>query len=117
MRIFAYRTGSLSTLLAGFVGFVVFGSGSFAFGQVNYWWDPAMVSPATGGSGTWDATSFDWVTPAINSPLPAVPWVDGNIANFSGGTNPTVTLGAPVLADQINFNTTGYTIAGSGGNT
>jgi fibronectin-binding autotransporter adhesin len=116
MRTSAFRAGSLSILFAALFSLSALGSGSSAFGQVNFWWDPAGVSPATGGSGTWDATAFDWLTPAINSPLPAVPWVDGNIANFSG-TAGTVTLGAPVTADQINFNTTGYTIAGSGGNT
>ncbi|HEV2972624.1 MAG TPA: autotransporter-associated beta strand repeat-containing protein [Pirellulales bacterium] len=105
-----------TTLLAAFVGVAAFGSGSSAFGQLNFWWDPAGVSPATGGSGVWDALSPDWLTPAINSPLPAVPWVNGNIANFSG-TAGTVTVGAPITADQINFNTTGYTIAASGGNT
>jgi autotransporter-associated beta strand protein len=102
-------------LLATFFGFAAFGSGSSAFGQLNFWWDPAGVSPATGGSGTWDTTTFDWLTPAINSPLPAVPWVNGNIANFSGAAG-TVTVGAPITADQINFNTTGYTIGASGGN-
>jgi fibronectin-binding autotransporter adhesin len=116
MRTSVFRNGTLSTLLAGFVGFAMFASGSVALGQVNYWWDPAMVSPATGGAGTWDNSSFDWLTPAINSPLSAVPWIDGSIANFSG-TAGTVTLGASVTPNQINFNTTGYTIAGSGANT
>jgi fibronectin-binding autotransporter adhesin len=97
------------------LGLIVFGTTGLAVGQVNFWWDPAAVSPATGGSGTWDALSSDWLTPNVDSPLPAVPWVDGNIANFSG-TAGTVTLGASVAPDQINLNTTGYTIAGSGGN-
>lgn len=112
-----YRARPLSIVVAAFLGVIVFGVSSSAVGQVNFWWDPAGVSPATGGSGTWDTSAFDWLTPNINSPLPAVPWVDGNIANLSGGTNPTVTLGTGVIADQINFNTTGYTIAGSGANT
>ncbi len=92
--------------------------GTTAHGQASLYWDPTGVSPATaGGSGIWDELIHsDWLTPNINSPLPAVAWVDGSIANFSGGTNPTVTLGSSVIANQINFNSTGYTIAGSGGN-
>jgi fibronectin-binding autotransporter adhesin len=84
---------------------------------VGMWWDPTGVTPAAGGSGTWDEIQANWLTPNINSPLPTVPWVDDSIANFSGGSTPTVTLGASVIADQVNLLTTGYTIAGSGGNT
>jgi fibronectin-binding autotransporter adhesin len=92
-------------------------NGNTARGQASFYWDPTGVSPATGGgSGIWDELIHsDWLTPNINSPLPAVPWVDGSIADFSGGTTPTVTLGSSVIANQINFNSTGYTIAGSGG--
>jgi hypothetical protein len=82
-----FRARPHSFFLAPMLGLIVFGSTGLVMGQVNFWWDPAGVSPATGGSGTWDATSFDWLTPSINSPLPTVPWVDGSIANFSGGAN------------------------------
>src|SRR5271166_826358 len=118
MSPFARGSRAYCLVVAAIAATCILQAGQVAKGVgVAMWWDPTGVTPAAGGSGTWDEIQFNWLTPSINSPLPTVPWVDGSIANFSGGSTPTVTLGSSVIADEINFNTTGYTIAGSGGNT
>ena len=115
----SFARGSLiySLAVAGLTATIILRAGQVAQGTpASYWWDPTGVTPAAGGTGTWDESQMNWLTPNINSPLPTGSWLDDSIANFSGGSTPTVTLGSSVIADGINFNTTGYTLAGSGGN-
>lgn len=58
-----------------------------------------------GGSGTWDNTIANW------TPGP-VAWVNGgDTAVFNTGAG-TVTLGVPITAGGLTFNSSGYTIAG-----
>lgn len=68
-------------------------------------------SAITGGTGAWDTTTGNWTTDAgVNN----IAWVNANndTAIF-GGTAGTVTLGAPITAGGLTFNTTGYIVAGN----
>lgn len=78
-------------------------------------WDPNLGFPGNGGSGVWDNTTVRWnfLNAGVyrswsNSP--------DKSAMFSG-TAGTVTLGDNITARNLIFDTTGYTIAGSGSNT
>jgi fibronectin-binding autotransporter adhesin len=74
-------------------------------------WDADGVAPL-GGTGPWDTTNPFW--------FDGVSYVNWNNASNDdavfGGTAGTVTLSAPITANSLTFNTTGYTLAG-GGNT
>ncbi len=70
-------------------------------------WDPgATGSGSNGGSGTWSTGS--WWNGSVDGP-----WVGGTDAAFSGGATPTVSLGGPITANNLFFNSTGYSITGS----
>ena len=59
-----------------------------------------------GGTGTWNATGgSQWSGGAWSN--------TGNYNAVFGGTAGTVTLGAPITAVDLKFNTTGYSITGS----
>jgi autotransporter-associated beta strand protein len=62
-----------------------------------------------GGTGTWTATGgTDW-TPLGNST--AGPWSSNATAVFQG-TAGTVTLAAPIVAEALNFGSSGYLVTG-----
>jgi autotransporter-associated beta strand protein len=83
---------------------------SSASAQTNLFWDQdGDTTTATGGTGTWN-TSNTWRSGSSTGTLGD--WSDGNVAVF-GGTAGTVTLSAPVSANGLTFNTTGYAITGS----
>lgn len=74
-------------------------------------WDADGVSGgATGGTGPWDTTSLLWDSAGVMRA-----W--GNSLSDSavfGGTAGTVTLGQPIYAGGLVFNTSGYVIDGAG---
>lgn len=84
-----------------------------ASAQQSLTWDPGK-SGGSGGTGTWDLnTTADWYNGTSD-----VDWLDNsalgaNTALF-GGSAGTVTLNSSLSASNLIFNTTGYTISGSG---
>jgi fibronectin-binding autotransporter adhesin len=101
-------------VLAGAMGGIIplmFQHGSTA---ATLTWDPG-TTPLTpsGGTGTWDlTTTSNWSNGSADSQ-----WVDTNgssgVAVFAG-TAGTVTENSTLGALALNFETTGYTISGSG---
>ena len=77
-------------------------------------WDPSGDPANLGGTGTWDyLTPTQWDD---NGSLPNVAWTDVkglDVASFNGTGN-LVHLGAPMTANGLTFNTTGYTIDNNG---
>ena len=72
-------------------------------------WDPGLTTTSSFGSGTWDTTTPEWASGGSDAV-----WASG-IATFAGtqsGTA-TVTLGAPITATALNFNTSGYDLVAS----
>ncbi len=72
---------------------------------------PLIWRPGTGGSGNWSnsASATDWS---------GGPWSSSASGVFNDGSGPyTVTLTDPITSLGLRFNTTGYTIAGTGSNT
>ena len=77
---------------------------------------PAHAAVNTWNNGTanslWDLTSPNWTSPTV--------WVDGADAVFGAlgaepsGLGPAVTLGSPITAQNITFNSTNYIINGGG---
>src|SRR5215216_5405130 len=79
-----------------------------AHAQTDYYWNAP-----TGSTGTWDIVNGTWSTTAAG-PVDYTWTNSGNErANF-GNTGGTVTLGAPITANGINFLTANYVIAGGG---
>jgi autotransporter-associated beta strand protein len=72
----------------------------------------ALLGNGLGGTGTWDSTSLSWWNGTAGSNQT---WNNGNDdgAVFAG-TAGTVTLGSAITAGSLTFNTTGYTVAGTG---
>lgn len=79
--------------------------------QAEIFWDgTSTTGAADGGSGVWDNVSLNWSDAATGGA--AVAWTDFETAVF-GGAAGTVTIDAAgVLAFDVNFETTGYTITG-----
>ena len=77
-------------------------------------WDPTHV-PATpaGGVGTWDLSSLNWSNGSTD-----VAWTDTTAGGVDlavfGGTAGAVALNTNLSALGLQFNTTGYTISGTG---
>ncbi len=83
--------------------------------SAQLYWAGTGSNPATAGSGTWDNANMQW-----SSTFPgytAAMW-DSNIANFNGTGGGTVTLGANINVNDINFsaNAGGFTLLNSGAN-
>ncbi len=78
-------------------------------------WDPNLDNGVTAGSGTWELATPKWFG-APGGLWPNQTAADADIALFAGtGTGPfTVNLGAPIVANGLTFDVTGYTI-GNGG--
>lgn len=72
----------------------------------------AVLQWIGGASGAWDTTSPDWF-----DGLNTVAWRNGDTAVFNGtAASVTIAQGAAISAAEIEFTTTGYSIAaGSGG--
>lgn len=54
----------------------------------------------------WDLTSANWTSPTI--------WADGASAIFGATGAGTVSLGSPIIAQDLSFNAAGYTLQGNG---
>jgi fibronectin-binding autotransporter adhesin len=101
-------TGVIQTTIPGEINLIV--SGPSALTQ---FWDGATTTgdgTVHGGSGTWNNTATNWTTPngAINAS-----W-QGALAVFEG-TAGTVTVGAPISYQGLQFSTTGYVVTATGG--
>jgi len=57
------------------------------------------------GGGTWDLVTSNWT--------PGGTWTNGNDAIFSG-TSGTITLSGSILANNLTFNSNGWTLSGGG---
>jgi autotransporter-associated beta strand protein len=98
-------------LAAAVMGVAVVGCASWSSAvTTTYTWDPAGTGNS-GGTNNWDTTSTFWDTTAGTGKL----WgnTTSSLALF-GGNMGTVTLNGSVQAIGLQFNTTGYTISGTG---
>ncbi len=79
-----------------------------------YIWDPTLIGVGGGGPGTWDNVTANWFDGAADVLWPNTA-VNADEAVFGGvaGTG-LVTLGAPIFANRLTFNTNGYNV-GDGG--
>ncbi|MDR6842178.1 autotransporter-associated beta strand repeat-containing protein [Pseudoxanthomonas sacheonensis] len=78
------------------------------------YWDVNTTGVGNGGTGAWDLTSSFWSPNADGVSGPYVTWNNAALDDvFFGGTAGTVTLGTPITAHNLTFNTTGYTLTGS----
>jgi autotransporter-associated beta strand protein len=95
---------------------------------VVYYWDPNGVTPAVGGSGTWDTVSLQWTTGTTTGPLTA--WPNGNpnadmaifLDSSPAAPNNTVTIASDttVYVNYLNLqnaaNANFYTFQGGNSN-
>jgi len=90
-------------------------TGQATFGQTNAVWDADTNATAgTGGSATWNGTILTWTT---NNGASFFAATNGNYNYQFGGTAGTVSLGANVAGNSLNFTTSGYMLASSGART
>jgi autotransporter-associated beta strand protein len=87
-------------------------TGQSTYAQTNAVWDADTNATAgTGGSATWNSTTLTWTT---NNGASFFAATNGNYNYQFGGTAGTVTLGANVAGNTLNFTTSGYMLASSG---
>ncbi len=90
-------------------------TGQATFAQTNAVWDADTNATAgTGGSATWNGTIPTWTTNSGTSFFAAT---NGNYNYQFGGTAGTVTLGANVAGNALNFTTSGYMLGSSAART
>jgi autotransporter-associated beta strand protein len=90
-------------------------TGQATFGQTNAVWDADTNATAgTGGSATWNGTTLTWTT---NNGASFFAATNGNYNYQFGGTAGTVTLGANVAGNALNFTTSGYMLGSSAART
>ena len=90
-------------------------TGQATFGQTNAVWDADTNATAgTGGSATWNGTTPTWTTNNGTSFFAAT---NGNYNYQFGGTAGTVSLGANVAGNTLNFTTSGYMLGSSAART
>jgi fibronectin-binding autotransporter adhesin len=79
-----------------------------------YWDGNDTNANANGGTGTWDASLFNWDTLAVGGTNSA--WTNANLdtAVFGGTASTSVALGANIDVGGLQFNTTGYGITSTG---
>lgn len=113
-------SGSVASLFNAFTSANVFGT--FAVSESGnkqsliLTYTPANVPRLTwmGGAGAWQASGTSGDT-SWNNGSSNGPWTSTDVAIFpSGSTGGTVTLAASIVTPLLEFDTTGYTIAGSG---
>lgn len=94
-------------------GAILLFTGSFAVhAQSMLNWDPGSTG-GSGGPGPWNLTTANWFNGTVD-----VLWADStpfgtNTAVF-GGTAATVTVNTSLSVSNLDFNSAGYTISGSG---
>ncbi|MBZ9991131.1 autotransporter-associated beta strand repeat-containing protein, partial [Mesorhizobium sp. BH1-1-5] len=98
---------------------VLLGMATGQAAAADLYWDFNNTGVGLGGPGTWDTTSSSWNTTGNGVAGPFTIWNNAALddAIFQGTVGGTVTLGAPIMVHNLTFNTAGYTIAGTGGNT
>ena len=80
---------------------------------VDRYWDVNGGSAGSGGTGTWNTSLQYWNAASDGVAGPFFAWNNAGLDNaIFAGTAGTVTLGAPVTANAITFNTVGYTLTG-----
>ena len=101
------------------VAFTLAGALPAGAANTSLYWDANGAAADTGGSATWDTGTSLWrLTSATGALQSYTNTATSMTANF-GGTAGTVTLAnaTAIHANQLNFTTTGYTIAGGSGAT
>jgi len=96
-----------------FTGTLFVSSGLVRAQNATLTWDPSSTGTGSYGSGTWDVgTTSDWATGTGDTV-----WQNNSFQGIFGGTNTgsvaTVTLVAPISADSLVFNTSGYDLVSS----
>ncbi len=82
-----------------------------ASAQSTYFW--SGNASTAGGNGTWDTTLTNWSATGANGTF-TLQWSNAsNDTAVFGSTAGTVTLGTPITAGGLTFNTTGYVVTGS----
>ncbi len=72
-------------------------------------WDANGAAPGSGGSGTWNTTTALWFNGSSFQN-----WNNATLDDaVFGGTAGTVTLGVPITAHNLTFNTSGYVLTNS----
>jgi len=90
-------------------------TGQSTYAQTNAVWDADTNATAgTGGSATWNGTTPTWTTNNGTSFFAAT---NGNYNYQFGGTAGTVSLGANVAGNSLNFTTSGYMLGSSAART
>lgn len=78
------------------------------------YWDPNGTTLNRGGTGTWNVASPFWSPSGDGVSGPYSAWSNAALDNaIFGGTAGTVTLGVPISAHNLTFETTGYVLSGS----
>ena len=98
----------ISTATAGEVNLIISPTSSFG---LEFWDGPNTLGNGAvdGGSATWNTATTNWT--AFDGSVNA-PW-HGGFAVFQGSAG-TVTLGAPIAFEGMQFRTNGYVIEGGG---
>ena len=74
-------------------------------------WDPNITGgSAQGGTGTWNNSNVNW---AVLSTSTDQTWTSGDTAVFDGAIAGAVSLTKSESANNLVFNTSGYTISGN----
>ncbi|WNL44325.1 autotransporter outer membrane beta-barrel domain-containing protein [Dyella sp. BiH032] len=80
---------------------------------VDRYWDVNSGSAGSGGTGTWNTVAPYWNAASDGVAGPFYTWDNASLDNaIFAGTAGTVTLGAPITANALTFNTAGYTLTG-----
>jgi fibronectin-binding autotransporter adhesin len=89
-----------------------------AAGADLYWDVNGTTGIGSGGNGTWDTSTSLWNQASDGVTGPMVPWNNsGSDKAIFGGTAGTVNIGAPIIAHDIEFSVSGYTLGAIGSNT
>jgi autotransporter-associated beta strand protein len=95
------------------LGLILMAGMTASYGQVLSW-DPALTGGGSGGTGVWNLNATaNWFNGASDVPWTDVSAMGTNTAQF-GGTAGTVTVNSSLTASNLQFTTSGYTLAGSG---
>lgn len=74
----------------------------------TFYWDTDTATPgAQGGTGNWNNAATNWNTGSSN-----YGWTGTDNDAIFGGTAGTVTITSTIAANDLTFNTTGYTVTG-----
>jgi fibronectin-binding autotransporter adhesin len=81
---------------------------------VDRYWDTNGTALGSGGAGTWNLSSAFWSPNSDGASGPFSAWNNASLYDaIFAGTAGTLTLGTPITAHNLTFQTTGYTLNGS----